>query len=52
MWGGMTNAGQTCIGIERVYVADAVYDDFVAESSPRGRAALRAGDDRTPRSAR
>jgi succinate-semialdehyde dehydrogenase/glutarate-semialdehyde dehydrogenase len=29
VWGGMTNAGQTCVGIERVYVADAVYDDFL-----------------------
>lgn len=28
-WGGMSNAGQTCVGIERVYVADAVYDSFV-----------------------
>ena len=23
VWGGMTNAGQTCVGIERVYVVDA-----------------------------
>src|SRR5256885_13258497 len=29
-WGGMTNAGQTCAGIERIYVADAVYDAFLA----------------------
>src|SRR2546423_6047750 len=29
-WGGLTNAGQTCAGIERVYVADAVYDAFLA----------------------
>src|SRR5438067_480005 len=29
-WGGLTNAGQTCVGIERVYVADAVYDTFLA----------------------
>ncbi|HKT03442.1 MAG TPA: aldehyde dehydrogenase family protein [Rugosimonospora sp.] len=29
LWGGMTNAGQTCVGIERVYVADAVFDAFV-----------------------
>ena len=27
----MTNAGQTCIGIERVYVVDPVYDAFVAK---------------------
>ncbi|MEV7331196.1 aldehyde dehydrogenase family protein [Micromonospora sp. NPDC093244] len=29
VWGGMTNAGQTCIGIERVYVVDPVFDAFV-----------------------
>ncbi|HEY7173390.1 MAG TPA: aldehyde dehydrogenase family protein [Micromonosporaceae bacterium] len=28
-WGGLTNAGQTCIGIERVYVVDKVHDAFV-----------------------
>jgi acyl-CoA reductase-like NAD-dependent aldehyde dehydrogenase len=27
----MSNAGQTCIGIERVYATSAVYDRFVAE---------------------
>ena len=31
VWGAMSNAGQTCIGIERVYVAAPVYDRFVAE---------------------
>jgi acyl-CoA reductase-like NAD-dependent aldehyde dehydrogenase len=31
VWGGMSNAGQTCIGIERVYATGAVYDRFVAE---------------------
>jgi succinate-semialdehyde dehydrogenase/glutarate-semialdehyde dehydrogenase len=30
VWGAMTNAGQTCIGIERVYAVDTVYDAFVA----------------------
>ncbi|WP_158843380.1 aldehyde dehydrogenase family protein [Saccharothrix deserti] len=30
VWGGIFNAGQTCAGVERVYVADAVYDEFVA----------------------
>ncbi|MGC5309614.1 aldehyde dehydrogenase family protein [Micromonospora zamorensis] len=29
VWGGMTNAGQTCIGIERVYAVDSVFDAFV-----------------------
>src|SRR4051794_3346033 len=31
LWGGCSNAGQTCIGIERVYVVDAAYDKFVGE---------------------
>jgi acyl-CoA reductase-like NAD-dependent aldehyde dehydrogenase len=31
VWGGMTNAGQTCVGIERVYVAEAVYEPFLAK---------------------
>ncbi len=29
VWAGFTNAGQTCIAVERVYVLDAVYDRFV-----------------------
>ncbi|MFI5907036.1 aldehyde dehydrogenase family protein [Dactylosporangium sp. NPDC051541] len=29
VWGGLTNAGQTCVGIERVYVAEPVFDDFL-----------------------
>jgi aldehyde dehydrogenase (NAD+) len=29
VWGAMSNAGQTCIGIERVYATAAVYDRFV-----------------------
>jgi acyl-CoA reductase-like NAD-dependent aldehyde dehydrogenase len=37
VWGGMTNAGQTCVGIERVYVADAVYDDFLTRLVDRAR---------------
>jgi acyl-CoA reductase-like NAD-dependent aldehyde dehydrogenase len=30
-WGGLTNAGQTCVGIERVYVAAPVFDQFVSK---------------------
>jgi acyl-CoA reductase-like NAD-dependent aldehyde dehydrogenase len=45
VWGGMTNAGQTCVGIERVYVAGPVYDAFVAKVVDRaGR--LRIGAER------
>jgi succinate-semialdehyde dehydrogenase/glutarate-semialdehyde dehydrogenase len=29
VWGGMANAGQTCLAVERVYVVDAVYDEFL-----------------------
>ncbi|SDC88698.1 aldehyde dehydrogenase family protein [Actinokineospora iranica] len=31
VWGAMSNAGQTCAGIERAYVHERVYDDFVAK---------------------
>lgn len=44
LWGGMSNAGQTCIGTERVYVVDSVYDEFLAELT-RKASALRPGDD-------
>ncbi|MGZ4551125.1 MAG: aldehyde dehydrogenase family protein [Blastococcus sp.] len=37
VWGAMSNAGQTCIGIERVYATDAVYDRFVAEVTEKAR---------------
>jgi len=30
VWGACSNAGQTCIGVERVYVHERVYDDFVS----------------------
>lgn len=28
VWGAMSNAGQTCLGVERVYVHEAVADEF------------------------
>jgi succinate-semialdehyde dehydrogenase / glutarate-semialdehyde dehydrogenase len=31
LWGGVYNAGQTCIGIERVYVVESVADEFVTK---------------------
>ncbi|GAA0720964.1 aldehyde dehydrogenase family protein [Dactylosporangium roseum] len=46
VWGGLTNAGQTCVGIERVYVADAVYDDFLGRVVSRA-AKLQVGADAT-----
>jgi aldehyde dehydrogenase (NAD+) len=44
LWGGMSNAGQTCIGIERVYATDKVYDRFVSELTDRARL-VRPGSD-------
>ncbi|MCU0266178.1 MAG: aldehyde dehydrogenase family protein [Actinomycetia bacterium] len=43
-WGGLSNAGQTCTGIERVFVADAVYEPFLAKLVERVRE-LRPGSD-------
>jgi acyl-CoA reductase-like NAD-dependent aldehyde dehydrogenase len=46
VWGAMTNAGQTCVGIERAYVAADCYDAFVAEVVQRaGRLTVGAGPD-------
>src|SRR5687768_15884350 len=44
VWGAMSNAGQTCIGIERVYATSRVYDRFVAEVTEQVRK-LRPGSD-------
>ena len=44
LWGAMSNAGQTCIGIERVYVTESAYDGFVSELTSRA-AKLRPGSD-------
>ncbi len=43
VWGGMTNAGQTCVGIERVYVAEPVYEEFLGKVVERA-SRLRVGD--------
>jgi acyl-CoA reductase-like NAD-dependent aldehyde dehydrogenase len=42
VWGAMTNAGQTCVGIERAYVAAPVYDAFL-DRVVRRAAKLRVG---------
>lgn len=43
-WGAFSNAGQTCTGVERVYVHERVHDEFVAELTRRVRD-VRAGAD-------
>jgi acyl-CoA reductase-like NAD-dependent aldehyde dehydrogenase len=37
VWGGMSNAGQTCVGVERVYVHERVYDEFVTKVTDRAK---------------
>ncbi|MGI9019875.1 MAG: aldehyde dehydrogenase family protein [Solirubrobacterales bacterium] len=48
LWGGFANAGQTCSGIERVYVMRNVAERFT-EELVRGAGALRVGDPLDPR---
>ncbi|GAA4674618.1 aldehyde dehydrogenase family protein [Pseudonocardia yuanmonensis] len=42
VWGGMSNAGQTCVGVERVYVVESVAEEFTAALVAKTRG-LRAG---------
>ena len=44
-WGALSNAGQTCVGIERVYVAEDVYHSFVEKLADR-MSEVRPGEDR------
>src|SRR5436305_1656953 len=44
LWGACANAGQTCIGVERVYVVDAVYDEFVRELTDAAKDLKSGGD--------
>jgi len=30
IWGGLFNAGQSCVAVERIYVEDQVYEEFVS----------------------
>src|SRR5215831_13795099 len=43
-WGALSNAGQTCVGIERVYVAESVYHSFL-EKLNDSVSKLRPGED-------
>jgi acyl-CoA reductase-like NAD-dependent aldehyde dehydrogenase len=42
VWGAMSNAGQTCVGVERVYVVDAVAEAFLDKIAQRA-AKIRPG---------
>ncbi|MEU6645924.1 aldehyde dehydrogenase family protein [Saccharomonospora sp. NPDC046836] len=47
VWGAFSNAGQTCAGVERVYVHQGVYDAFVAKVVERAKK-VSAGADYGP----
>jgi succinate-semialdehyde dehydrogenase/glutarate-semialdehyde dehydrogenase len=47
MWAGFANAGQTCAGVERVYVDRRIYDEFVERITDLARA-IHPGDPRDP----
>jgi acyl-CoA reductase-like NAD-dependent aldehyde dehydrogenase len=44
-WGALSNAGQTCVGVERVYVVQDVYHTFLEKLTDRV-TKVRPGDDR------
>jgi acyl-CoA reductase-like NAD-dependent aldehyde dehydrogenase len=45
VWGALTNGGQACISVERVYVEAAVYDEFVAKVVERMKAVRQGMDE-------
>jgi acyl-CoA reductase-like NAD-dependent aldehyde dehydrogenase len=49
-WGGMMNSGQICISVERIYVEEPVYDEFVAKLTAEvGRLRQGADDAKNPK---
>ncbi|HEX8752544.1 MAG TPA: aldehyde dehydrogenase family protein, partial [Solirubrobacterales bacterium] len=47
-WGGMFNSGQVCLSVERIYVEEPVYDEFVAKLSREVGKLRQGADGRTP----
>jgi acyl-CoA reductase-like NAD-dependent aldehyde dehydrogenase len=45
-WGGMFNSGQVCVSVERVYVEEPVYDEFVAKLTDKVSRLNQGHDDR------
>jgi len=49
-WGGMFNSGQVCISVERIYVEEPVYDEFLAKLTAEvGRIRQGSDDARNPK---
>ncbi|SEF91508.1 Aldehyde dehydrogenase family protein [Thermomonospora echinospora] len=42
VWGAMSNSGQTCVGVERIYVVDGVYEEFLGKLTEKAKG-LRPG---------
>jgi acyl-CoA reductase-like NAD-dependent aldehyde dehydrogenase len=49
-WGGMVNSGQLCISVERIYVEEPVYDEFVAKLTKEIGGLRQGPDGRKPES--
>jgi acyl-CoA reductase-like NAD-dependent aldehyde dehydrogenase len=47
-WGGMVNSGQLCISVERIYVEEPVYDEFVAKLTQQVKRLRQGADGRKP----
>jgi acyl-CoA reductase-like NAD-dependent aldehyde dehydrogenase len=47
-WGGMVNSGQLCISVERIYVEEPVYDEFVAKLTEQVKGLRQGADGRKP----
>jgi betaine-aldehyde dehydrogenase len=47
-WGGMFNSGQVCLSVERIYVEEPAYDEFVAKLTGEVRKLRQGADGRTP----
>ena len=47
-WGGMFNSGQVCLSVERIYVEEPAYDEFVAKLTREVGALRQGADGRTP----
>ncbi len=45
-WGGMMNSGQVCMSVERIYVEEPVYEEFVAKLSAEVGSLRQGADDR------
>jgi acyl-CoA reductase-like NAD-dependent aldehyde dehydrogenase len=47
-WGGMFNSGQVCLSVERIYVEEPVYDEFVAKLTAAVGKLRQGADGKTP----